>query len=117
MAMKPDWNGKLNVPNALLFDHDEARAGLVRARLEGGPIAKASERLAQLCLPHFEYEEKSVFPVLGLLPHLAPGNLRPEMLDVMPLISEFSARHDALANVHQTILALIGHYLREKFEN
>ena len=98
-----DWNGKLNVPHALLLDHDEVRIGLVRARLEGGPIAEASERLAQLCLPHFEYEEKSVFPVLALLPHMGPDSLKMEMMGVMPLISEFDARQDAIAKDHQSI--------------
>ena len=98
-----DWNGKLDVPHALLLDHDEVRIGLVRARLVGGPITETSERLAQLCLPHFEYEEQSVFPVLALLPHLTPANLRIEMMGAMPLISEFNAKHEALARDHQSI--------------
>jgi hypothetical protein len=102
-----NWNGKLNVPDALLRGHDEARAELVRATMEGGRIAKAAKRVAQLCLPHFEHEEKSVFPVLALLPYLERGNLRPEMMDVMPLISDFKAKHDALNEHHQSILAAI----------
>jgi hypothetical protein len=153
----PSWNGKLSVPSALLYDHDDVRAGFVRAKLEGGAIALASERVAQLCLPHFEYEEKSVFPVLGLLPYMSPGALRPEMMQVMPLISDFTIKHNALASDHESILAaivgllqaahirenreiakfayklsvhewiedeviyptvaLIGHYLRDKFES
>jgi hypothetical protein len=102
-----NWNGKLSVPDALRRGHDEARTELVRAAMEGGRIAKAATRVAQLCLPHFEHEEKSIFPVLALLPHLAPDNLRPEMMDVMPLISDFRAKHDALNDHHQSILAAI----------
>ena len=101
------WNGKLHAPDALLRVHDEARAELVRATMEGGRIAKAAKRVAQLCLPHFEHEEKSVFPVLALLPNLERGNLQPEMMDVMPLISDFRAKHDTLNDHHQSILAAI----------
>jgi hemerythrin superfamily protein len=102
-----NWNGNLNVPKALQRDHDDARAEFVRATTEGGRIAKAGRRVAQLCLPHFEHEEKKVFPVLALLPYLAPENLQPEMMDVMPLISELRAKHDAIADHHQEILAAI----------
>jgi hypothetical protein len=107
-----NWNGKLNVPDALRRGHDEARTELVRAAMQGGRIAKAAKRVAQLCLPHFEHEEKSVFPVLALLPYLAPENLRPEMMDVMPLISDFRAKHDALNDHHQSILAEIEELLQ-----
>jgi hypothetical protein len=101
------WNGKLTVPRALLHGHDEARAELVRATMEGGRIAKAGRRVAELCLPHFEREEKDVFPVLALLPYLEQGNLRPEMMDVMPLISNFRATHGAIDDDHQLILSAI----------
>jgi hemerythrin superfamily protein len=109
-----NWNGKLKltVPNALLRGHDEARAELVQATLEGGRIAKAAKHVAELCLPHFENEEKTVFPVLALLPHLAPKNLRPEMMDVLPLISEFRAKHDALTSHHQAIASAIEAFLQ-----
>jgi len=106
------WNGKLTVPKALLRGHDEARAELVRATMEGGRIAKAGKRLAQLCLPHFEHEEKSVFPVLALLPYLEQGNLRPEMMDVMPVIHDFRAKHDAIDDHHQLIVAAIEELLQ-----
>jgi len=102
-----NWNGKLNVPRALQRDHDEARTEFVRAGMEGGRIAKAGKRVAQLCLPNFEHEEKTVFPILALLPYLAPENLQPEMLDVLPLISEFRAKHDTIVDDHQSILAAI----------
>lgn len=101
------WNGELGVPNALLLSHDEARAEFVRTAMEGGRIAKAGKRVAQLCLPHFELEEKGIFPVLALLPHLERGDLRPEMMDIMPLIHDFRAKHDALAGHHQLIASAI----------
>lgn len=102
-----NWNGTLSVPNALLLSHDEARAEFVRATMEGGRIAKAGKRVAQLCLPHFEHEEKGIFPVLALLPYLERGNLRPEMMDVMPLIHDFRAKQDALDDHHHLIASAI----------
>lgn len=101
------WNGKVHNPDALRLSHDEARAKLGRATIGGGPAAEAAKRLAQMCLPHFEREEKSVFPVLAFLPELTRGILRPEMADVVPLISDFSARHDALDAQHRAILSSI----------
>jgi hemerythrin superfamily protein len=111
-----NWNGKLNVPKALQLDHDEARAEFVRARSEGGRIAEAGKRVAQLCLPHFEQEEERVFPVLALLPYLASNNLQPEMMDVMPLISELRAKHDAIVDHHQAILAAIDELLHAAYQ-
>lgn len=102
-----NWNGKLDVPKALQRDHDEARTEFVRAGTEGGRIARAGKRVAQLCLPHFEHEEKSVFPVLALLPYLVSENLQPEMMDVMPLISDLHAMQDAISDHHRAIVAAI----------
>ena len=107
MARLFHWNGKLITPKALRLSHDAARAELVRAAMEGGSIALAAKRLAEVCLPHFEREEESIFPVLGLLPELVQGNLRPEMGQVLPLISDFSARHEALDQQHQSIQSAI----------
>jgi hypothetical protein len=107
-----NWNGKLSVPTALRLGHDKARAELVRAMKEDSPIAEAAERVAKMCLPHFEREEQSVFPVLAFLPDLTQGILRPEMADVLPLISDFRARHEALDSQHQSILSAIEDLLR-----
>ena len=101
------WYRNLNVPDALRLSHDEARSELVRATTEEGRIAKAAKRLADLCLPHFEWEEKTVFPVLGLLPELTRGDVRPEMVEILPMIAEFSSKQDALANQHQLILSAV----------
>jgi hemerythrin HHE cation binding domain-containing protein len=100
-------NGIFNVPEALRLDHDEIRAELARATMEPGPIGKAAMRLARYCLPHFEHEEKAVFPAFGVLHDLSLGEVRPEMADILPLISDFSARHDALASQHQSIVSAV----------
>ena len=100
-------NGIINDPESLRLDHDEIRAELARATMEPGPIGKAAMRVARYCLPHFEHEEKAVFPALGLLHDLSLGEVRPEMAEVLPLISAFSARHEALGNQHQSIISAV----------
>ena len=109
MGAMSNWNEKLNlaVPRALQRSHDEARAQLVWANMERDSIAVAAKRVEKLCLPHFEYEEKTIFPVLALLPNLKRSEPRPEMMDVLPLIADFSARHEALDDHHQSILFAI----------
>jgi hypothetical protein len=109
-----NWNGqlKLAVPKALRRSHDEARAEFARATMDGGPIARAVTRVAQLCRPHFEYEEKAVFPVLALLPDLERGKARPEMMNVMPLIRDFRSKREATDEHHQSILGAIDELLR-----
>jgi hemerythrin HHE cation binding domain-containing protein len=92
---------------ALRLDHDEIRAELARATMETGPIGEAAMRVARFCLPHFEHEEKTVFPALSLLHDLSLGEVRPEMAEVLPLISDFSARHKALNNQHQSIISAL----------
>ena len=103
MNPKFQWNSKLNMPQALRLSHDEVRAEFVRATSVPGRIGEAAERVAELCLPHFEREEETVFPVFGILHDLASGEFRPEMAEVLPLISDFSAKHRALDEQHQAI--------------
>ncbi len=107
MGAKLRWRGELPAPRSLRLSHNDARVELVGATLEGGRIAVAARRLAQVCLPHFDEEEKSVFPALGLLPELMQGMVRAEMMQVLPLISAFSAKHNALIHQHQSIQSAI----------
>ena len=105
------WNGRIHTPKSLRLSHDEARAEFVRGSMEGGRIGAAATRLAEVCLPHFEGEEKYAFPVLGLLPDLMKGLVRQEMADVLPLISDFSAKHEALDRQHESIKSAIDELL------
>jgi hypothetical protein len=100
-------HAKFDIPNALRRSHDDARINLARAAAESGPITPAANRLARLCLPHFRWEERTLFPALGLLPELARGHVRPEMQKVLPMIAEFSARQDTLNKRHRSIVQAI----------
>jgi hemerythrin superfamily protein len=107
MHSKFDWHGNFRIPEALKRGHDEARAELVRASTMHGQIGEEAGRVASFCLPHFEREEETVFPVFGLLRELAAGNVRPEMADVLPMISAFSEWRDSLGNDHLSVAPAI----------
>jgi hypothetical protein len=96
VSMPPtvDLSGKVNLPKALWLAHDEVRAAFSRVTQQEGPMAEAARRAARICLPHFKREEQAIFPVLELLPELACGSMRLEWVRLLPLISDFQARHD-----------------------
>ena len=99
---------KLSAPDAMRLEHDEMRAQLVSASMEAGPIGDAARRVARLCVPHFEQEEKLVFPIFELLHSLALGDVQREAAAVLPLVSRFCARHDRLHRHHKSIVSAIG---------
>jgi hypothetical protein len=100
--------GKLDVPASLRQSHDEIRAGLVRATTEPGRIGDAAMQLAKLCLPHFEHEEKCVFPVLGLLPCITTGEVGNDMAaSVLPLIVRYCDRHEIYRKQHESIACAV----------
>jgi hypothetical protein len=101
------WNGKLDVPAGLRIGHDQIRAGLVRATTDPGRVGKDALLVARLCLPHFEQEEKAVFPVLSLLRELAYGEVRPEMATILPLVIAFSEWQESLDKQHEVIAAAV----------
>jgi hemerythrin superfamily protein len=107
MDAKFKWQSIFKIPEALRLGHDEARAELVRATSMPGRIGEAAGRVARLCLPHFEREEEMVFPVFGVLRELESGKVRPEMAEILPLVSNFKAWHDSLDYQHQAITSAI----------
>ena len=110
------WSSKLPTPASLRLSHDDARAGFVQATMQGGETAVAARQLARMCLPHFELEETFAFPTLGLLPNLMKGLDRSEMLQILPLISDFSAKHSALDKQHESIQSAIDTLLRISYK-
>jgi hypothetical protein len=105
MKMNPKlhWDGTLRMPQALKLGHDDVRAELLRATSVPGPIGEAAERVGNLCLPHFELEEATVFPAFAILRDLAAGEFDPDMALVLPLIADFDAMHQSLSEHHDAI--------------
>lgn len=104
-------DGRLRIPEALRLGHEEMRAHLARSAMEPGRIGRVATRVARLCLPHFEQEEKAVFPIFGLLNDVALGEVRTEMAAFLPLISRFTTWHGTLGNHHQNIFSAAGELL------
>jgi hypothetical protein len=109
------WNGKLDVPAGLRFSHDQIRAGLVRATTDPGRVGQEALLVARLCLPHFEQEEKAVFPVLSLLRELAFGEVRPEMATILPLVIAFSEWQESLDKQHEVIASAVESLLQAAY--
>ncbi len=98
---------RFKTPEGLRLGHDDARAELVRVSSMDSFVGEAARFLARICLPHFEHEEKFVFPVFGLLPELALGRVRPEMAEALPLIASFGSWHETFDSQHQSIGAAV----------
>lgn len=99
---------KLEIPDALVLDHEALRAGLARAANEPGPIGKAAERVALLCREHFAEEEKIVSRAFAQLHDPAWIGGR----GVAAAIARFTARHLALREHHQSINAAVEELLQ-----
>jgi hypothetical protein len=101
------WDASAHIPTAFRQDHDDFRAELSRATMESGPVGKAALRVARYCLPHFEMEERIVFPAFAALRDLAADNVRPEMAGLLPLISRFDVQHVGLTGQHESIVTAV----------
>lgn len=94
MALILNLNVHPTLSTSLRLTHDKARTEFSRAAQGEGPLAQAAKRAVLIYLPHFGREEQTILPVLDLVPDLAQGALKPEWAGLLPLISEFTARHD-----------------------
>jgi hypothetical protein len=93
-----------DIAEMLRHDHDDIRAALAKATKGPNPIAGAAKRLAELCLPHFELEEKVVFPVLARMHDLALREyLAEELVDVQQEIADLCRQHKDYATQHHSI--------------
>jgi hypothetical protein len=99
---------KLDIPKALMADHDLLREQLLRATAISGQIGKAAERVAQLCLLHFAEEEEDVFLAIESLNRLAPGQTHPrKSATALRRMAKVSAKHLALRDPGRPIPAAI----------
>jgi hypothetical protein len=99
---------KTDIAEKLRQGHDNLRAGLTKAMQEGGPIADAAKRLAELCLPHFELEEKIIFPVIARLDK--PTSVEEEREEIARLqeqIADLSRESNRFASEHLSIAAAV----------
>ncbi len=93
--------------STLAREHEEMRDSLARAMNEPGLVGQAASRVAQLCLPHFDVEERSVFPAFAIMHEVILKNLHPEKVRILPLLEQFNRAHDFLAQQHKAMVAAI----------
>lgn len=103
----------LQIPQALMLDHEVLRAELLRATAEPGRTGKAAKHVAQLCLAHFEKEEDNVLRAFGSLYDLAADRVRPSTGQVARMIDQFSTQDHDLRSQHQLIKTAVEDLLEE----
>jgi len=79
------------IPRALVAEHEELHAELVKLTLRRGKVGEAARTVATLLHPHFVKEEEFALPPLGLLTEVAEGRVKPEMRDVLPMTDKLRA--------------------------
>ncbi len=100
------WTEMKDVAEKLRQDHENIRAGLAQAMQERGPVAVAARRLSELCLPHFELEERIILPMLARLNKLASAEeerediaqLRAQTAELSRWQMQFASEHRSVAD-------------------
>jgi hypothetical protein len=87
----------------LKAEHNEILAGLSKAINAGGETARAAQMVANLLHPHFIKEEEFALPPLGLLPRLAEGKAKLEMMEALILTDRLNASLPQMLKEHQGI--------------
>ena len=99
---------KTDIADKLRRDHEQIRAGLARAMQDGGPMGEVAKRLSDLCLPHFELEERVVLPVLARLNNLAAREEESEEIATLyEKIAEISRQHKRFAAEHRSLASAV----------
>ncbi len=95
---------RADIATALSQDHEHIRSELSLAMTETGAIGQSARRLAHLCLPHFELEEKLIFPILARLHTLATSkDERPDFVDLQSEFIKLSGLNKRLGRGHHAI--------------
>jgi hypothetical protein len=94
----------LAIPLVLEHEHEKMRQGLKVAAANSGVIGEAATRLAALCFPHFEVEERMVFPALATLYDLSSRHApEEESARVKREIDGLSRRNKEFHKEHESI--------------
>ena len=97
----------MTIPPALAVEHGEIHDELARAAREPGAIGEAAQRVARYFQQHAEKEERSVFPLLALLPGAAHGKVDVGMADALPRFEELDRLMPDLVAEHRMISAAL----------
>ena len=98
---------RLKIPKALVAEHEDLHAELVKLTLRRGKVGEAARTVATLLHPHFVKEEEFALPPLGLLTELAEGRVRPEMKDALPMVDKLRAELPQMLAEHKMVVGAL----------
>ena len=95
------------IPKALVAEHEELHAELVKLTLLRGKVGEVARTVATLLHPHFVKEEEFALPPLGLLAEVAAGRVKPEMKAVLPMIDKLRAELPQMLAEHKMVVGAL----------
>jgi hypothetical protein len=95
------------IPKALVDEHEELHAELVKLTLARGKVGEAARLVAAVLHPHFTKEEEYALPPLGLLVTVAQGGLTPEMRDVVAMTDKLRAELPQMLAEHKAVVGAL----------
>ena len=98
---------EFTIPKALKSEHQELHAELAKATKVAGKIGEAARAVAKILHPHFVKEEEYALPPLGLLSHLAEGEVTPQMGKVLQMTDRLKAEVRQMLEEHKAIVAAL----------
>ncbi len=119
MAARGFPRNQTDIADTLGQDHEDIRGDLANIMRRRGPVGEAAKRLADLCLPHFEVEEKLVFPVLRRLHGLVSREeLRPDLAaDLQEQIADLTRQHKYFSGQHASISSAVENLLAAAYKD
>lgn len=99
---------ELQTPESLAEEHHELFHELRELASEEGETGKAVKELLSVLEPHFEGEEETAMPLLGLLRPLSEGKAVSHPMEVMSLHARFSSDYPRMLKEHVRVKELIG---------
>lgn len=91
------------IPLSLLEEHAELHTALETASRLPGETGAAARKVLVIITPHFQQEQRHVFPLLRVLPTLAAGQVESGMGDLLPVADHLRADLDGYFRAHLAV--------------
>ncbi len=88
------------IPLSLLEEHAELHTALETAARLPGETGAAARKVLVIITPHFQQEQRHVFPLLRVLPTLVAGQIEPGMADLLPVADRLRTDLDGYLREH-----------------
>lgn len=98
---------KFEIPKPLKLEHEELHGQLVDATRAGGKVGDAAKTVAKVLHDHFVKEEEFALPPIGLLSHLAGGNVDDDMQNVFAMTDRLKAELPQMLEEHKAVVAAL----------